>query len=79
MRTHVNGELAKPVNRDPRRDTFSAEIAAAAYRVALRARTKSTWLDLELDLWKAVGDAVKSWEAHYPTGAVQPSEPGHNS
>ena len=33
----------------------------AAYRVALRTRTGGTWLDLELDLWKALADTVKTW------------------
>jgi short-subunit dehydrogenase len=33
-----------------------AELALAAYLVALRAQTRGTWLDLELDLWRALAD-----------------------
>jgi hypothetical protein len=51
-----------PVNRDALLETFAAELTLAAYRVALRTRTQGTWLDLQLDLWKALADTVKTWE-----------------
>jgi len=40
---------------------FAAELTLAAYRVALETRTWGTWLDLELDLWRALADTVKTW------------------
>ena len=57
----MNGDLKTPVNRDAPLETFAAELALAAYRVALRTRTQGTWLDLELDLWRALADTVKTW------------------
>ena len=35
-----------------------AELAAAAYRVALRHGTQGSFIDLELDLWRALRSAV---------------------
>ena len=58
----MNGDFQTPVNRDVRLETFTAELARAAYCVALRASTPGAWLDLELDLWKAMADKVKNWE-----------------
>jgi hypothetical protein len=58
----MNGDFQAPVNRDALRETFAAELTHAAYRVALRFRTQGTWLDLELDLWRALADTVKTWE-----------------
>ena len=55
----MNGET--PVNRDILLENFAAELTVAAYRVALRARTQGTWLDLELDLWRALADTVETW------------------
>lgn len=41
-------------------DALSAELAATAYRVALRTRAEGTWLDLELNLWKALSHTVQA-------------------
>ena len=41
-------------------DTLAAELAVAAYRVALRARDGGTWLDLELELWKSLADKLNT-------------------
>ena len=49
------------VNRDALLESFAAALTHAAYRVALRTGTRGTWLDLELDLWKALADTVKAW------------------
>jgi hypothetical protein len=46
-------------DRDDLLDNFAAELARAAYCVVLRHRSSDTWLDLELDLWKALTDTVK--------------------
>jgi hypothetical protein len=55
-------DVKSPVDRDARLEAFAAELTIAAYRVALRTRTQGTWLDLELDLWRALADTVKTWE-----------------
>jgi len=39
-----------------------AELTEAAYPVALRHGSKGSWVDLELDLWKALGQAVRDWQ-----------------
>lgn len=57
----MNGDFRTPVNRDALLETLAAELTLAAYRVALRTRTGGTWLDLELDLWRALDDTVKTW------------------
>ena len=57
----MNEDSKNPVNRDALLETFAAELTLAAYRVALRTRTRGTWLDLELDLWRALADTVKTW------------------
>jgi len=48
-------------NRDARLENFAAELTRAAYGVALRHGTTGTWVDLQLDLWKALADTVKAW------------------
>jgi hypothetical protein len=62
----MNGDLQTSVNRDALLETFTAELTRTAYRVALRGRTQGTWLDLELDLWKALADTVKTWGPDLP-------------
>jgi hypothetical protein len=57
----MNRDVETPVNRDIPLETLAAELTLAAYRVALRTRTKGTWLDLELDLWRALADTAKTW------------------
>jgi hypothetical protein len=60
-RSYMNGDFKTPADRDSLLETFAAELALAAYRVALQTRTEGTWLDLELELWRALADAVKTW------------------
>jgi hypothetical protein len=57
----MNGESETPVNREALLESFAAELTVAAYRVALQTRTQGNWLDLELDLWRALADTVKTW------------------
>ena len=57
----MNGDFETPVDRDALLESFAAELTLAAYRVALRTRMQGTWLDLELDLWRALADTVKTW------------------
>lgn len=40
---------------------FSAQLAAAAYSVALRHGAVGSWLDLEMDLWKTLAETVERW------------------
>jgi hypothetical protein len=62
----MNGDFTTLVNRDAQLETFAAELTLAAYRVALRTRTQATWLDLELELWRALADTVKTWGRELP-------------
>jgi hypothetical protein len=55
----MNGENS--IDRDALLETLAAELAVAAYHVALDTRTQGTWLDLELDLWRALAEKVKTW------------------
>jgi hypothetical protein len=40
-------------------ENLAAELTDAAYYVALRHERTDSWLDLRLDLWKALSDAVR--------------------
>ena len=46
-------------DRDLQLDNLAAELSAAAYEVALRHGMAGTWLDLELDLWRAMADTLQ--------------------
>jgi hypothetical protein len=59
-----------PLYRDSQLETFAAELALTAYCVALRTGTQGTWLDLELDLWMALTDKVKTWGQGNGPGAA---------
>jgi hypothetical protein len=56
----MNKDFKTPTDRNVHLETLAAELTLAAYRVALRTRTEGTWLDLELDLWRALADTVKT-------------------
>jgi hypothetical protein len=60
----MNGET--PVDRDNLLETIAAELTLAAYCIALRARTQGTWLDLELDLWRALAGTLETWGRELP-------------
>ena len=55
-------------NRNTARDQdmlledFTAELTRAAYAVALRHGARDKWLDLQLELWKALKETVEKWE-----------------
>jgi hypothetical protein len=57
----MNRDIETHGKQDALLETLAAELTLAAYRVALRTRTKGTWLDLELDLWRALADTAKTW------------------
>jgi hypothetical protein len=56
------GNYDASCDRDTRIDNFAAELTCAAYYVALRHGKAGTWVDLELDLWRALTDTVRKWE-----------------
>jgi hypothetical protein len=62
----MNEDGKAPFDRDALLESFAAELTAAAYRVALRTRARGTWLDLELGLWTALSDTVKTWGSELP-------------
>jgi len=64
----MNVNRATTVDRNALLDSFAADLTAAAYPVALRHRRGGSWVDLELDLWKALSAAVNRWgqEADLP-------------
>jgi hypothetical protein len=62
----MNREFKTRVDRDAARQSLAAELTLAAYRVALRTRTGGTWLDLELDLWRALAETVETWGSKLP-------------
>jgi len=47
-------------------DEVVAELAAAAYRVALRHGTRGAFIDLELDLWRALRSTLAEVTADQP-------------
>ena len=49
-------------DRERQIDSLTAELASAAYSVALRHEQPKAWLELELDLWNAVRAATHKWE-----------------
>ena len=63
----MNRNVKTPANRDAPLETLAAELTLAAYGVALRTRTEGTWLDLELDLWRALADTARTWGEGFDT------------
>jgi hypothetical protein len=50
----------------PNLDSLVAQLTEAAYPVALRHGDRGSWVDLELDLWRALGQAMRQWEQENP-------------
>ena len=46
-------------DRDTLLENLAAELTSAAYAVALRHGLEDKWLDLQLELWKALKETVK--------------------
>ena len=65
----MNDNARATAGPDARLDHFAAELARAAYHVALRHEPAGTWLDLELDLWHALAATVNRWRRELPPGA----------
>ena len=49
-------------NQRSKFDDFVAELTEAVYPIALRHNGGEKWLDLELDLWRAMAQTVQKWE-----------------
>jgi hypothetical protein len=58
----MNVNVRTAADLDTFQDTFTAELASAAYRIARRHGAGNSWLNLELDLWRAVVRTVTSWQ-----------------
>ena len=54
----MNGEI--PSIENALLEAFAAELAVAAYRVALRTSRQGAWLDLQVGLWRALAEKVKT-------------------
>jgi hypothetical protein len=50
-------------------EAFAAELADAAYAVALRHGLGANWLTLQLELWRALTETVKQWDGNGPAPA----------
>ena len=48
-------------DQDTLLDTVAAELTSTAYFAALGHGIQGSWIDLELDLWRALAHAVKQW------------------
>lgn len=51
-------------------DNFTAQLTEAAYLVALRHGGDDSWIDLKLDLWEALVDAVHTQRRELALGAA---------
>jgi len=58
----MNTTQATLADQDTFLDTVAAELTSAAYLAALRYGIQGSWIDLELDLWRTLGHAVKQWD-----------------
>ncbi len=57
---NMNGKDGITGDRNVLRESLAAELTLAAYAVVLRHERPASWLDLELDLWKALSETVGS-------------------
>src|SRR5258708_429278 len=57
-------------NRDMQLENFAAELTTAAYPLALRQGIRSSWIKVELGLWRALAGTVKKWAPERPPAAL---------
>jgi hypothetical protein len=55
----MNTTQAMLADQDTVLDTVAAELTSAAYFAALGYGIQGSWIELELDLWRALAHAVK--------------------
>jgi hypothetical protein len=53
--------------------SLTAKLTAAAYAVALRHGVRGSWIDLQLDLWRVVAEAIERGESP-PAGCLDALE-----
>jgi hypothetical protein len=58
----MNDHRVIVIGADHALEDFAAELTGAAYPVALRHGLGEKWLDLEVDLWRALTETLKNWE-----------------
>ena len=63
-----NGETA--ASQVSELSTLAAEVAQAAQEATLQYRENNSWVQLELDLWKAVTSTVEKWRRRAPAPAL---------
>jgi hypothetical protein len=51
-------------------DNITAQLTEAAYLVALRHGVEGLWIDLKLDLWESLADAIHKCRRELPRGSV---------
>jgi hypothetical protein len=56
-----NDHGADVADADQPLEVIAAELAAAAYSVALRHVVGDRWLDLQLELWRVLAETLKQW------------------
>src|SRR5271166_2591846 len=54
--------------KDSLLENFAAELTAAVYPIALRHGMAGSWIKVELDLWKALAETVKTRARDRPPG-----------
>lgn len=68
----MNGADRTARHPDVLLEELAAELAAAAHSIALRRGVGGRWLDLELDLWRSLGETVmrrgREWPRSYGPG-----------
>jgi hypothetical protein len=53
-------------DRDTRLENYAAELTSAVYPLVLRRGLKDSWLKVELGLWRALVETVKTWARQRP-------------
>jgi hypothetical protein len=57
----MNATFATRDRTNSNLESFAAELTDAAFPVALQHAMGANWLDLKLELWKALDRAVNKW------------------
>ena len=69
----MNASVARASDCEHSPETFAAELTEAVFPVALRYGVGDRWLDLELDLWRALSETVEKC-ARASRGVGSPDE-----
>ena len=59
---------AADVNTDL--EDFAAELAEAVYPIVLRRASVENWLDLKLEIWRALRKTAGKWAVDWPQAGV---------